>query len=73
MTSAAIGEGIEFVLVNVTTATLLSSWTNLGGLKTILILSAIIFNVVRVYGWFEKRSKDKKAAKALEKRQRHEE
>lgn len=58
----------EFLLVNTVAASLMGSWDKLGGLQTILILSAIIFNIVRVYGWFEKRSAARKAAKELRKR-----
>ena len=60
MTSADNSHGVELVLVNSITTGLLALWEQLGGLQTILILTAIIFNIVRVWTIISDRRRRKK-------------
>lgn len=46
--------GFELLFINSLTATLITYWDVItGGLQFILVLSAIAYNLIRIYSWFQ--------------------
>jgi len=68
ITSADIVNGTEFLFVNSVNATIVVNWDMFKGIgQGVLILTAIVYNIVKIYSWYdEKFIKPKKEAQKLE-------
>ena len=61
MTLQDLTKGVEFLFVNSVTATIIANWEMItNGLQVILVITAIIYNIVKIYSWYEHKFKNSK-------------
>ena len=56
VTTGDIVNGTEFLFVNSVNAVIVSNWDMVkGGLQILLVVTAIIYNVVKIYSWYDEK------------------